>query len=74
MYWYKLSSDKREEYGNAGREWILSDESRMSASKMCAALSECVDTCLNNWKPRKRFTLYKVKQKEQIKNTGILTK
>jgi glycosyltransferase involved in cell wall biosynthesis len=74
MYWYKLSSDKREEYGNAGREWILSDESRMSASKMCAALSECVDTCLDNWKPRKRFTLYKVKQKEQIKNTGILTK
>ena len=74
MYWYKLSSDKREEYGNAGREWILSDESRMSASKMCAALSECVDTCLSNWKPRKRFTLYKVKQKEQIKNTGILTK
>ena len=29
---------------------------------------ECIETCLEKWTPRKRFTLYKVEQKKKIEN------
>jgi hypothetical protein len=33
---------------------------------------ECIDECLEKWTPRKRFTLYKVTQKEINKNSGVI--
>ena len=73
-YWYDMSPEFRTEAGQAGRDWVLGDESCMSAKHMSRKMSECIDKCLSEFKPRKRFTLYKVDRKEQIVNTGIVVK
>jgi hypothetical protein len=67
-----MSRDEREECGLAGREWVLGDESKMSSKNMSSKMAECIDTCLQSWKPRKRFSLYKVNQAEKIENAGIV--
>lgn len=71
-YWYSMSADDRIECGVAGRKWVLSDESKMSARNMSSAMAVCIDECLKSWKPRQRFSLYKINQQEKIENTGIV--
>ena len=71
-YWYDMSKEEREECGLAGREWVLGDESKMSSKNMSSKMAECIDACLQSWKPRKRFSLYKVNQAEKIENAGIV--
>jgi hypothetical protein len=44
----------------------------MSARGMSKRMSECIDTCLEKWTPRKRFTMYKVEQIKQIENPGVI--
>jgi glycosyltransferase involved in cell wall biosynthesis len=73
-YWYDMSPEFRAEAGQAGRDWVLGDESKMSSRMMCQTMSECIDKCLKLWQPRKRFTLYKINQQEKIQNTGIVVK
>jgi len=73
-YWYDMSPEFRADAGQAGRDWVLGDESNMSARKMSDKMSECIDKCLNSWTPRKRFSLYKITQSEEIKNSGIVTR
>ena len=71
-YWYDISDAEREHFGELGREWVLGDESNMSAKNMSKRFIECIDECLNNWTKRKKFSLYKINQKEKIKNPGII--
>ena len=71
-YWYDMSADDRLECGLAGREWVLGDESKMSARNMSSAMAVCIDECLRSWKPRQRFSLYKINQLEKIENVGIV--
>ena len=33
---------------------------------------ECIDECLEKWTPRKKFTVYKVKQLEPIEQPGVV--
>ena len=70
--WYKVSDSEREHFGELGREWVLGEESNMSANRMSYRFIECIDECLEKWTKRKRFTLYKINQKEKIKNPGIV--
>ena len=62
----------REECGQAGREWVLGNESNMSARQMGVRFIECIDTCLRNWTKRKKFSLYKINQLQKIENPGII--
>ena len=71
-YWYDLSDSEREHFGELGREWVLGNESNMSAKNMSKRFIECIDECLEKWTKRKKFTLYRIKQKEKIKNPGIV--
>jgi hypothetical protein len=73
-YWYDMSPEFRAEAGQAGRDWVLGDEAKMSAQSMSNKMAKCIDQCLEKFTPRKRFSLYKVEQKEQIVNTGIVEK
>ena len=70
--WYNVSDSEREHFGELGREWVLGNESNMSANRMSDRFIECIDECLEKWTKRKRFTLYKINQKEKIKNPGIV--
>ena len=51
---------------------ILGEESNMSAKNMSKRFIECIDECLEKWTKRKKFTLYKINQKQKIKNPGII--
>ena len=71
-WWYDIENSEREHFGELGREWVLGEESNMSAKNMSKRFIECIDECLEKWTKRKRFTLYKVKQSQKITNPGII--
>lgn len=71
-YWYDMSSEKRKQCGMAGREWVAGEESMMSARRMSERFIECINTCLSNWTPRKRFTLFKVEQEPNFDKVGVI--
>lgn len=54
---YNLSKEERLERGLKGREWVMSDESMMSAKNMSKNVISTVEEVLTTWKPRKRFEL-----------------
>lgn len=56
---YNLPKEERLKRGLAGRQWVLSDESMMSADNMAKNVIATVDETLATWKPRKRFELIK---------------
>lgn len=72
LEWYNTTAEERKSAGLAAREWVTSDESCMSARKMSERFIECINACLNNWTPRKRFAIYKPTKKQTIKHTGVL--
>jgi len=58
--WYDTPIEKRKEFGLNGREFVMSDESMMSSRWMCNNFIEHMDNAFDKWKPRKRYSLYKV--------------
>jgi glycosyltransferase involved in cell wall biosynthesis len=58
--WYDTPHETREEYGQLGREFTLREEVGMSAKNMNSRFIKDMDTCMEKFEPRKRFTLYKV--------------
>jgi glycosyltransferase involved in cell wall biosynthesis len=56
---YNLPKEERLKRGSAGRQWVTSDESMMSADNMAKNVIATVDETLATWKPRKRFELIK---------------
>ena len=54
---YGLSKEKRKENGLKGREFMINN---LSNKVMCDKMIEGIETTLENWKPRKRFDLYKI--------------
>ena len=73
-YWYELTPQERAEMGEAGREWAIGDESNYSARKMSERFIECINTCLDNWTPKEKFTMYSVplKQSYEFEKIGVL--
>ena len=71
-YWYDMDKETRDHYGMQGHEWVNGNESNMSAIEMSKRFIECIDTCLEKWTPRKRFTMYKIEQEKKIENPGVI--
>ena len=57
--WYDMGKDKREECGQKGREFVLSDNSMMTSKHMCQNFIDHMNTAFDNWKPRKRYSIFK---------------
>ncbi len=64
---YDLHPEERNFRGLKGREWVLSDESGMSAKNMCKNMIDGIDETLKVWKPRKSFELIKVEERKENK-------
>ena len=43
-----------------GHEFVMSDDSMMSAKNMSQNFIDNMDTAFDKWKSKKRYTLYKV--------------
>ena len=57
LEWYNEGLEKRNEYGELGRKWVLGDEAKMTTEHMSNAFIENIETTFKNWKPKKRYTL-----------------
>ena len=68
---YNLTPEERKKKGVKGREWLMSDEARMSAAGMCKNIVEGIDSTFNNFKPRTKFDIIKV---EDYKTDTVLHK
>ena len=57
--WYDTPSIQRKDFGLQGREFVTGKQSMLSAKEMCKGFVRGINSTLKNWKPRKRFSLYK---------------
>ena len=57
MKMYKLGKKKRKEKGLKGREFVINN---LSKKIMCDKMIEGIEQTLENFKPRKKFNLYKI--------------
>lgn len=65
-YWYRLQPTTRAERGMLGREWVMSDESGMSAKQMCENFVNSINQVLEAWTPRTRFKLFRVDEERPM--------
>ena len=69
-YWYNMDKKEREAKGLAGRKWAI--KNKFTHKGMCEAAIEAIDTCFENFKPRKRFTLINTKIEPIKYDSGVL--
>jgi glycosyltransferase involved in cell wall biosynthesis len=70
---YNMSPEERHRRGLAGRDWVQSDESNMSARKMCQNFISTMEESLSNFKKRDTFELIKTTKLSRKKLTHPLT-
>ena len=68
---YNLDKTTRYAYGLVGREWMLSNDSKMSITAMADGIANGITTCLKTFKPKPKFILEEVITRKKL-NTGIL--
>ena len=68
MKTYKMGPEERQRRGLAGRDWVMSKESRFTAEGMGQGFIENLDILFEKWKPRKRFSLTKVDDSTILNN------
>lgn len=72
MEWYKTPKEKREMYGEVGRNWMLTNESGMSSTKMGERFITSVDRLFEEWQPSERFEMMQYKSKTYPDEIGIV--
>jgi len=56
LEWYKVGSEERQRCGEVGRQFVNGD-GRMTGKHMSNSFIENIDTCLEKWKPKEKYTL-----------------
>ena len=56
LEWYNEGPEERERCGELGRQFVLND-GKMTAKHLSESFIENIDTCLEKWKPREKYTL-----------------
>ena len=54
-FWYDAGDKRRKWCGSVGRDWAI--ENGFSSENMCNTTATAISTCLENWTPRKRYTI-----------------
>jgi len=57
---YNLSPEERAKNGKAGREWVMSDEAKMTADAMAQNIIDAIEETFEKFTPREEFDLIKV--------------
>ena len=58
--WYDMGKEERDRCGMEGHEFVMSDEAMMSSEWLGKNFIDHMEIAMKKWKPRKRFTMYKV--------------
>jgi len=69
---YEMPYDERVKRGMNGRDWVQSDESNMSARRMCETFVSTIDQTLKNFEKRSSFELIKTEKLSRKKLTHPL--
>jgi len=69
-HWFDMTPGQRKYCGLAGRKWAI--ENGFTAKGMSDAMANSINTCLENFKPRKRFTLIDTSKSLIEYPTGVL--
>ena len=70
---YNLPVEERDRKGMAGRKWVQSDESQMSARLMAKNVVDCIDDTFATFKPRPSFEFIKTEKTARKKIVHKLT-
>jgi glycosyltransferase involved in cell wall biosynthesis len=70
---YNMSAEERVKRGMQGREWVQSEESQMSARKMCQNAISIIEETFDKFVKRESFELIKVEKLEAKKIVHPLT-
>ncbi len=54
---YKMGDEERRRIGEVGRQWVLSDDARMTAKHLSDSFIENIESCFQNFKPRAKYTM-----------------
>ena len=57
--WYDMDKEERDRCGMLGHEFVMSDDAMMSAKAMCQNFTKDMNNILDDYKPRKRYTIFK---------------
>ena len=69
---YNMDKNERIERGQAGRQWVLSTESGMSAPVMCDKFIKSVDMLLNTWQPpESKWEMLEIAERPVMDDMGI---
>jgi len=60
QYWYDKTPQERSEAGLKGREEFLG-EMGLNSKNMCKTLVDGIETTFENWKPKEKFNVYKIR-------------
>lgn len=71
-YVYCLTQEARHKRGLAGRDWVISKESKMSAQEMCQGVVEAIQEGIETFTPRPRYEIYKVEELPRNKVPHVL--
>jgi len=56
-YWYDKGETERVKCGELGRQWVLSEDAKMTSDYLGSSFVEAMDLGFKKWKPRKRYTM-----------------
>ena len=65
---YNLTPEERDRRGMLGRQWVLSDESMMTANKMCDNVLKTLDKLVSTWKSRSEYEFIKFEKLKSKKS------
>lgn len=60
---YNMSKEERTARGLKGREWVTSEESKMSSTNMAINVIKALDVILQDFKPREKYELVKIENR-----------
>jgi glycosyltransferase involved in cell wall biosynthesis len=69
-WWFEMTPEQRKTCGLAGREWAI--ENGFTSEDMASEMAKSINICLDNFKPRKRFTLVNTSMKQPEYPSGVL--
>jgi len=58
--WYEMGKEERNRCGTLGHQFVMGDDSMMSARAMCGLFIDHMETAFEKWTPRKRYEVIKV--------------
>ena len=57
LEWYNEGPEERERKGELGRQFVLSDDAKMTSEHLSKGFMDGMDNAFENWKPREKYTL-----------------